>query len=248
MKPITDFPYDPSLLTSKAYFWNRKTKEELAEPTNGESDHQALLAICQENKKYCTLVTTTLPTMHGWCSPEKGCVLFALTVALKPATLIEIGTYAGRSFLPLCWGLRANGTGKAIGIDPYDPVVSSAEGMPSDQEWWSTLDHKLIQKTFLSFLKSFGVESVAHIIEKKSDDVDPVECDLLHVDGGHTDVAIRDAQRFGAKVRLGGVVVLDDIFWCGGSVLRAIDWLEENGFRECYRKVEENWSVMQRIR
>lgn len=248
MKPITAFPFAPDLLTDPKYFWNRKTPAELKQPSNGDADHEVLLSICQEHKKYFSLIATTLPTMDGWCSVEKGCVLFALVTAIRPSTVLEIGTYAGRSFLPMCWGLRANGTGKAIGIDPYDAAVSASDEMAGNHEWWAQLDHKAIQKKFLGFLKNFGLETVCHIIEKKSDDVDPVECDLLHIDGGHSDVAVRDAQRFGAKVKLGGIAVLDDIMWSGGAVLRAIDTLEEMGFVECYRKLDENWNVMQRIR
>lgn len=248
MKPLTDYPFSGELFSSKKYFWNRKTAKELAEPTNGEEDHQALLAVAQANKKMFSMICTTIPTMDGWCSVEKACALFALTVLVKPKTVVEIGTYAGRSFLPMCWGIRENGFGKAVGIDPYDAVVSSTEEMPGNQEWWSQLDHKSIQRKFLGFLKSFGLESACHIIEKKSDDAEPVECDILHIDGGHSEVATRDASRFGAKVRVGGIAVLDDIMWSGGSVLRAIDWLEENGFKECYRKVNENWNVLQRVK
>lgn len=247
MKPITDFPFSPELLTDKRYFWNRKTKEELELPFN-EEDYQALLSIAQNHRKFYSLISTTLPTMQGWCSVEKGCVLFAMTSIMKPAVVLEIGTYAGRSFLPFCWAVRENGKGRCIGVDAYDSRVSSSEEMPGNQEWWGALDHKSIQKEFMGFLKGFGLESVAHIIEKKSDDVDPMDSDILHIDGGHSEVAVRDAQRFGPRVRLGGVAILDDIMWSGGAVLRAIDTLEEMGFRECFRDVQQNWNVMQRVK
>lgn len=247
MKPITDFKFGGELLSSSKYFWNRKSPSAMHLPFS-DDDYEALLAITQNNRKFFQLIMTTLPTMDGWCSPEKGCVLFALAYAMKPQVCVEIGTYAGRSFLPLCWAVRENGVGKVIGIDAYSPIVSASEELPGNQDWWGNLDHKSIQKTFLGFLKGFGLEGVSHIIEKKSDDVEPMASDILHIDGGHSDVAVRDAERFGPKVRLGGIAVLDDIMWSGGAVLRAIDTLEEMGFRECFRRVDQNWNVMQRCK
>lgn len=247
MKPITTYPFSGELLSSNKYFWNRKTVKELVEPFN-DDDYEALLAITQNNRKFFSLIMTTLPTMDGWCTPEKGCVLFALALAMRPQTCVEVGTYAGRSFLPMAWAVRENGVGRVVGIDAYSGAVSASEEMPGNQEWWASLDHTAIKKTFFGFLKGFGLEGVSHIIEKKSDDVEPMSCDILHVDGGHSDVAVRDAERFGPKVRLGGIAVLDDLMWSGGAVLRALDTLEEMGFRECFRRTDQNWNVMQRCR
>ena len=245
MTPLTKYPYNPTLLTDKKWFWNR-TKPTV-DPVFTSDDHQALLAIAQSNPNVFKYIATAIPTLDGWCSVEKAGVLSGLVLAMKPKQCVEIGTYAGRSFLPMLWALNETKSGRAMGIDPYDAQISAEQEFPGNQEWWAALDHGLIEKKFYGFLKAFKVDHLADVIKKKSDDVEPpASIDLLHIDGGHTDVAIRDAQRFGAKVRLGGIVVLDDIAWVGGSVLRAIDELEQMGFVECYRRVDENWNVMQR--
>ena len=193
------------------------------------------------------MISTAIPTMDGWCTVEKAFTLAGLVLEIKPEVCVEIGTYAGRSFLPMLWALRETKSGKAIGIDPYDAKISSEQEFPGNYEWWATLDHALIERKFHAFLKSFGVVDLAEIVKKTSDAATPPnQIDLLHIDGGHTDCAIRDAKRYGANVRADGFIVLDDIQWVGGSVLRAIDELEQMGFSEVYRNVEQNWNIMQK--
>ena len=211
-------------------------------------DHEALMKLAKDYPHVESMIRTTIPSMDGWATLEKAFTMAGLVLEMKPKVVVEIGTYAGRSLLPMLWALRETKSGKAIGIDPYDAKISSEQEFPGNSEWWAGLDHALIEKKFHAFLKAFGVSHLCEVVKKKSDDVTPPDViDILHIDGGHTDVAIRDATRFGSKVRSGGVVVLDDIQWVGGSVLRAIDELEAMGFKEGYRNVEQNWNVMQRI-
>jgi hypothetical protein len=147
----------------------------------------------------------------------------------------------------MLWALRENKTGKAIGIDPYDAKISSEQEFPGNSEWWGSLNHDLIEKKFHAFLKAFGVAHLCEIIKKKSDDVNfPTNIDLAHVDGGHCEGGFRDIQRIAPKIRMGGIIVLDDIFWVGGAILRGIDHLEEVGFVEHYRNKEQNWNVMRK--
>lgn len=207
---------------------------------------EELTAIAAQTKQLSQLIRTTLPTMDGWCSVNKGMALAGLVLLLKPKTVVEIGVYAGRSLLPMAWAAKEiTPQPKIIGIDPYDAAQSAKNEFSANEEWWGKLDHEAILKKFQEFMKRFFVGHV-QLVRKPSDDVEPMACELLHIDGSHTDQAVRDAQRFGALVPVGGVVVLDDIMWIGGGVLRAIDTLEEMGFREIFRVTEENWNVMQR--
>lgn len=257
MKPITDFPFDPSLLTDKKYFWNRKTKEELELPTNGAEDHQALLAICQENRKLFRMISTFVPTTDGWASVQKACAMSALVIAMKPKTICEIGVFGGRSLIPMALALQANGSGKIVGIDPYSAEASTAGEVGQTLEWWNNQKmHDDVLAKFLGYLAAFKLDSVTHLILKKSDDADvPSEIDILHIDGSHTEQSVRDAERFGKNVRLGGIIVNDDLHWGGGGPLRAIDVLEEElGFRECYRVTQasngesDDWCIHQRLK
>ena len=212
------------------------------------SSYEALIKRAKDCRSVERMITTTLPTMDGWCTIEKAFTLAGIVLEIKPALCIEIGNYSGRSFLPILFALRENKNGKAIGIDPYDSRVSSENEYPGHSEWWAGLDHILIEKKFHTFLRNFDLMKWAEVVKKTSDQFTPPEqIDLLHIDGGHTEVAVRDAERYGCKVNPGGIIVMDDIQWIGGSVLRAIDTLEGLGFKECFRNTDQNWNVMQRL-
>lgn len=244
MKPITETQFKPEFLSSEKYWWNRNTPAELKKPH--QPHFQELLSIAQHHKEEFGLISTVVPTMHGWCPLDKACALYALVVARRPKVVVEIGTYAGRSFLPICWGLRKNAYGKAIGIDAYDAKVSSADELPGNQEWWGNLDHKKVEADFRFFLKRFNMGPITEIIVSPSDAVNPMESDILHIDGSHVEPAFRDAERFGGKVPVGGIVVMDDIQWTLGCVMRAIDKLEEMGFEEVFRSENGAWNILQR--
>jgi predicted O-methyltransferase YrrM len=214
-----------------------------------KNDIEPIMQLARDCVPVNRMITTAIPTMDGWCTVEKAFTLAGLVLKIQPKICVEIGTYAGRSFLPMLWALMQTKSGKAIGIDPYDAKISSEQEFPGNSEWWATLDHAMIEKKFHAFLKAYASPEVFEVVKKTSDAYQPpTEIDLLHIDGGHTDVAIHDAKRYGANVRPGGFIVLDDIQWVGGSVLRAIDELETMGFTEVYRNVEQNWNIMQRAK
>lgn len=254
MTPITHYPYSPQLLTSKEYFWNCRTTDEVlaAKPENPFEAFDALLSIVQQNRRLFSLITTTIPTMDGWTTLPKACALASLVIAIRPTSAVEIGIWAGRSLLPMAMAMKHIGTGLVTGIDPYSPQESAKGEYGENEKWWASQDHKAIKAKFLHFVARFGLENHVRHIEKPSDEVDMKgsRVDLLHIDGSHTDQAVRDAERFGALVPIGGIVVLDDLTWVGGGVLRAIDALEEMGFHEVLRRQTDgdNWNIMQRVR
>lgn len=206
---------------------------------------EELIALVKQNQKLNQLIQTTIPSMDGWCDLNKATVLAGLVLHLKPVRSVEIGVWGGRSLLPMAWAAKQVGNSQVIGIDPYDPKVSAENEMPPHDEWWGKQDHELVMRRFHAYIKRFQLDNVLHI-RKKSDEVDPPDCQLLHIDGSHTEQAVKDAERFGPKVTMGGVVVCDDVLWTGGGVLRAIDALEEMGFKEFYRNTTDNWNAMRR--
>lgn len=259
MKPITEFQYGPLLLTSEAYFWNCKTPESIAAyhkklKRRSDNDYQALLSITQNNRKLFSLISSVTQTLDGWCSVPKACALAALTTAMDVQTAIEIGVWAGRSLLPVAFAMKTKGSGQIKGIDPYTAQASAADEFGENLKWWDNQKmHDDIKAKFWDHVKKFDVIQHVDLIEKKSDDVGFAGAglvDLLHIDGNHQDQAIRDAERFGSKVRLGGIVVCDDLKWQGGGPLRAIDALEDMGFVELFRVEGEGdcWNAMQRIK
>lgn len=259
MKPITDFQFGPLLLESKQYFWNCRTAEEIAAyhkklARRSDNDYQQLLSITQHNRKLFSLISSVTQTLDGWCSVPKAAALAAMTTAMNVQLAIEIGVWAGRSLLPVAFAMKAKGSGVIKGIDPYLAAASAADEFGDNLEWWNNQKmHDDIKAKFWNHVKKFEVISHVDLIEKRSDDVSLVgatDFDLLHVDGNHQEQAIRDAEKFGPLVRLGGIVVCDDLKWQGGATLRAIDTLEDMGFVEVFRVEGDGdcWNAMQKVK
>lgn len=194
---------------------------------------------------------------HGWCSHRKAQTLAATVLALRPSMVVEIGVYAGRSFLPMAMALKQIGAGRAVGIDPYDAMVSSAGENDANSAWWGSLDHEEIFRQMVAAKDWLQLGPWVEIIREPSDDVSPPDAiGVLHIDGGHTDVAVRDALRFAPQVEVGGFCVLDDILWDSGAPSASAEILRDFGFVERYTVIgpepgtrfSDNWGVYQRVR
>src|SRR3954451_4984248 len=55
----------------------------------------------------------------GGCSVGKARVMARLIVEHDVDTAVEVGFYRGRSYIPLALAMRARGTVRAIGVDPW---------------------------------------------------------------------------------------------------------------------------------
>lgn len=177
-----------------------------------------------------------LPEGGEWCDLEKANRLAALVVGLKPPLVLEIGVWQGGSAIPLALALKYNGTGKLIAVDSWSAQASIANEAPVNVEWWGKQDHNAAFKTFADRVARHELTGIVEIWRDRSDDVTPPRTiDLLHVDGSHTEQAVRDVARFGRAVRIGGIMILDDLDWAGGGVQRAHGLALQIGFIELYK-------------
>jgi Methyltransferase domain len=181
-------------------------------------------------------------TQHlpGWCSLEKAKFLAATVLMVQPETSVEIGVFAGRSFFPIALAHKFLDKGVAIAIEPWKNTAA-AEGYTGENKlWWTkAVDMNKIQIQFIEEWKRLELELFIKVVQMKSDDYKPpTRIGLLHVDGQHTDQALRDVQRFGPHVAPNGIVVLDDLNWKNDGVChvpKAVEWLLQNNFRETHR-------------
>lgn len=178
-----------------------------------------------------------------WCSVEKAESLGALCMALRPACVVEIGVWRGASALPILIALQRNPPaartglqGMLIAIDPWSKEASAAGEAAENASWWKDVDHARAFYDFTRRMEAAGVRHLCQVIQAPSDRVTPPDAiDLLHVDGNHSDQAVRDVERFASHVVPGGILVMDDLSWSGGHVERAYDRARSLGFRELYR-------------
>jgi predicted O-methyltransferase YrrM len=165
--------------------------------------------------------------IEGWLTDEQARVLWDRAGALRPpATLVEIGSYHGRSTIVLA---RAAAEGVAfVAIDPHagnDRGPQEIRGTDAEGE----ADHR----TFLANLDRGGVGQVVRHLRLPSQDAlrevaGPV--DLLFVDGAHRYAPARDdIARWGARVAPGGTMLVHDAFSSLGVTLALLRVLVGSG-------------------
>lgn len=204
-------------------------------------------------------IESMVPGMDGWCTLNKAMRCAALVTATRPTLCLEIGTYSGRSAIPIALALQYNGHGTLIGVDPYDPIESAKNETQCSSEWWGKLRHEIILEQFLTKIRELGLQNVLRLERMTSDAFQPPDdIDIFHCDGSHGPQALIDTQRYASKVRVGGYVIMDDINWCVDgkwTVRDATQWLEGNGFAKLYEMVKpstdpnqpaDDWALYQR--
>jgi len=188
--------------------------------------------------------------VEGWCDLDKACDLAATVLAIRPKVIVEIGVFGGRSLIPMALACQHLNQGVVIGIDPWSAQASTDGYDEANAKWWGSLDHEAVYRRFMSHLRELGLQGYVVVERSKSDDVkfEITEIDFLHIDGQHTEQAIRDANRFASMVRVGGFVCVDDTGWTNHGVAHvslAVVELLKLGFVRLYNV--STGSMFQRV-
>lgn len=196
-----------------------------------------------------------IATTEGWCTYQKAHTLASLVLATRPEMIVEVGVFAGRSAFAMALACQAINKGKVVAIDAWDAQVSAKNEVAEHKEWWGKCDHDLIYMNFMRDIQAMKLDACFQVHRCKSNDMKqpPYFVGIAHIDGSHTDQAIEDVERFASKVVRGGFLILDDMRWQGGGVMRAYDTAVEMGFKELYRvtgheaesNCDNDWCVMQ---
>ena len=155
--------------------------------------------------------------VEGWLSDGQARRLWERARALTPpATVVEIGSFRGRSAIVLAHAAREGV--EVVAIDPHagsDRGPREIRGSESAGE----ADHR----AFAANLQRAGVAgAVRHVRAFSQEAVDSVAgpIDLLYVDGAHRyGPAREDLARWGARVRPGGAMLVHDAFNAVGVTL-----------------------------
>ena len=184
---------------------------------------------------FTSRVAAIVPTITGWCSPEKANDLALAVLKTRASFVVEIGVWGGRSCIPMAMACAEQQHGVVWAIDPWSPAASVEGYDEVNAQWWGSQDHEAVYRGFLGIVKSNGLDQYIKVIRAKSDLVKPPEVvDLLHLDGQHSDQTTRDVMRYATKVRPGGFVYLDDLDWQGGAVRRGEERLLTMGFTRLF--------------
>lgn len=155
-------------------------------------------------------IIATARTIPGWLADDEAELLIGaaahVACAGRPAALVEIGSYLGRSTVVLAATLRALSPGSRLfAVDPHEGTVGAAD---------SKLDHGA--STFESFVANIdkaGVSAWVRPIRALSYEVvwpgDSI--DLLFIDGLHDRLNVqRDFRHFERFLDPGALVLFHD--------------------------------------
>lgn len=174
-------------------------------------------------------------SMNGWCTKQKATRIYNLVLDHKPLEVLELGVFAGRSFIPMALALKKNGKGNITGIDPW-ARSNSLENYKKDDPnfiWWNSLDHDMIFKCFKDALSTYDVEKYSRYLRGTSNDCcqsfADQSIDVLHQDGNHSEeTSSMEVNIYTPKVKKGGYWIMDDTDW--ESTKRAQNLILDKGF------------------
>jgi hypothetical protein len=151
-------------------------------------------------------VATGAPAVAGWLTDAQAARLAARGAAAAGGTVVEIGSFRGRSTIVL-----ARAAGSVIAIDPHEGSDRGPQEISADAARGED-DHA----AFLANLEAAGVLHLVRHVRLPSGDAlgevaGPVA--LLYVDGAHRFSPARDdIARWGARVAPGGAMLVHDAF------------------------------------
>jgi glycosyltransferase involved in cell wall biosynthesis len=150
--------------------------------------------------------------IEGWFDDDEAELLIRVTVELirglpTPHTIVEVGSYCGRSTVVLGGAVRALGGGARIyAVDPHEGEIGAIDGTVGLRSDGPTLER------FLANVEAARLGDLVEPIVQRSTEVDwrrPVG--LLFVDGLHDYVSVRgDVDHFGPWLVPGGYLAFHD--------------------------------------
>lgn len=179
-----------------------------------------------------------LPAIQGWCKPDKARALIETICSRKAELCVEIGVFGGSSLIPQALALNHNGRGRIVGIDPWaKDAALEAMVAPDHREWWGKTDLNAVYEHCKAHIAHQQLGHCCELIRDKAENVvtrfADESIDVLHIDGNHSELlSYKDATLYLPKVKPGGIIFFDDIWWNEGgdepATRKAIVYLQQH--------------------
>lgn len=127
-----------------------------------------------------------------------------LVATLRPALLVELGVDRGESYFAFCQSAAENRTGtRCFGIDTWRGDQHA--GGYDETTFAQVSEHNRVNyESFSTLLRSEFDDAISQF--------EPGSIDVLHIDGLHTEVAVRhDVDSWLPTLRPGGILLLHDV-------------------------------------
>lgn len=157
--------------------------------------------------------------LDGWCSYNKALHLAQIIIDHRPEVIVEVGVFGGRSAIAMAMACQHAYTGKVHAIDPWTKAAALEGGTnPENDAWWAALDIDKIYRTFMSNVRTLGVEDWIEVQRMHDVDALPMFQDgsinLWHLDSNHSEaVSVRSVRDWVPKLANGGFAIFDDVGW-----------------------------------
>ena len=154
----------------------------------------------------------------GWLDPKIAAAMRELILHEKPAVMVEIGVFAGKSLINSALALKQNGKGVIYGVDPWRNRDAVHALSPNDcKPTWVNIDLDAVHTSCMHAVWEHELENVV-IIRATSKMAAPLfwpmSIDSLYIDGGHSEeCATWDTIHYLPKVKRGGYIWVDDTTW-----------------------------------
>lgn len=164
------------------------------------------------------VVAERIDAVDGWLTVAQARRLWEAARAVDPpATVVEIGSYHGRSTIVL-----ASAAAPGVTVVAIDPYTGDHRG-PHEIRGGSSAVGERDRRTFLSNLARAGVTDRVRPVRRRSQEaLDTVAgpVDLLFIDGAHRFGPARaDIAGWGTRLREGGAMLIHDSFSAVGVTL-----------------------------
>ena len=152
---------------------------------------------------------------NSWCSEEKARLLMDLIVLECPQVCVEIGVFAGASFLPAAAVIKFLGVGDIYAIDPwsnFEATKNMADRDPN-KAWWLRVDFEEVYQLFQAMRLRWNLHSHSHVMRLTSERAAKYigKIDLLHMDGDYSvEGSVQDVELYLPKVRKGGYILFSN--------------------------------------
>ena len=129
---------------------------------------------------------------------------YDLVAQLRPRLLVELGTDRGESYFAFCQSAQENETGtRCLAVDHWQGDTHAGS---YDEATFTDVDahNRENYAAFSTLLRTSFDEALEHFASES--------IDLLHIDGHHTEEAVRhDVEGWLPKLRPGGILLMHDI-------------------------------------
>lgn len=161
--------------------------------------------------------------IDGWMDPNDGGVLYQLARFVAPAaSVVELGSWKGRSTAWLAHGLRDRGAGRLVAVDTWAGTANE----PDHARRLAGYGPDQLFEEFRANLRGLGLEAQVEpwrmtTLEAARRWDRGTSIGLLHVDADHAYEGVRaDFEHWAPFVVRGGLVVFDDVpSWPGPTRL-----------------------------